>query len=116
MLELNKLFLDAYVAVNKFFQQNHVTYYPTSVGAAYKDLFHRDAFACLSFYDKSNKQYYLYFNSAYNRDINRMVFTSIAIVSRENLNKSIASLETKVHIDTIDDVESFIDWLEYAFK
>jgi len=112
MLELNKLFLDAYVSVNKFFQQNHVTYYPTSVGAAYKDLFHRDAFACLSFYDKSNKQYYLYFNSAYDRDINRMVFTSIAIVSRENLNKSVATLETKTHIDTIDDVKSFLKVLK----
>ncbi|MBR1988998.1 MAG: hypothetical protein IJ987_00860, partial [Firmicutes bacterium] len=59
----------------RFFQKNHVNYYPTSVGAAYKELFKRDAFACLSFYDKDNNQYYLYFNAAYNRDINRMVFS-----------------------------------------
>ena len=32
MLELNKLLLDAYVMVNKFFQNNHVNYYPASVG------------------------------------------------------------------------------------
>lgn len=109
MLELNKLFLDAYVMVNRFFQKNHVNYYPTSVGAAYKELFKRDAFACLSFYDKDNNQYYLYFNAAYNRDINRMVFSSICIVSRENLNLKKATYESKTHIDTIEDVESLLD-------
>lgn len=112
MLELNKLFLDAYVMVNKFFQNNHVNYYPASVGVAYKDLFHRDAFACLSFYDSDNNQYYLYFNSAYNRDINRMVFTSIAVVSRDNLNRKVATLESKTHIDTIEDVESFLTMMK----
>jgi hypothetical protein len=112
MLELNKLFLDAYVMVNKFFQKNHVNYYPTSVGSAYKELFHRDAFACLSFYDANNEQYYLYFNSAYNRDINRMVFTSIAIVSRENLNIGKADLELKAHIENISDVENLLKTLK----
>ena len=112
MLELNKLFLDAYVMVNKFFQKNKVNYYPTSVGTAYKELFHRDAFACLSFYDKDNEQYYLYFNSAYNRDINRMVFTSIAIVSRDNLNTNVATLELKTHINDVNDVENLLKTLE----
>jgi hypothetical protein len=108
MLELNKLFLDAYVIVNKFFQKNHVNYYPASVGVAYKELFKRDAFACLSFYDKNNRQYYLYFNAAYNRDINRMVFSSISIVSRANLNTKTPTYECKAHIETIDDVESLL--------
>lgn len=112
MLELNKLFLDAYVMVNKFFQQNHVNYYPTSVGAAYKELFNRDSFACLSFYDKDNKQYYLYFNASYNRDVNRMVFTSICIVSRENLNLNKATYESKTHIDSVDDVQSLLDFMK----
>lgn len=112
MLELNKLFLDAYVMVNKFFQQNHVNYYPTSVGAAYKELFKRDAFACLSFYAKDNNQYYLYFNASYNRDINRMVFTSICIVSRENLNLKKATYEIKTHIDSVDDVQSLLDFMK----
>ena len=112
MLELNKLFLDAYVLVNKFLQNNHVTYYPASVGAAYKQLFKRDAFACLSFYDKDNEQYYLYFNAAYSKDINRMVFTSICIVSRENLNLNKASYECKYHIESIDDVNDFLNKLK----
>ena len=112
MLELNKLFLDAYVMVNKFFQTNKVNYYPTSVGSAYKKLFSRDAFACLSFYDKDGGQYYLYFNSAYNKDINRMVFTSIAIVSRQNLDIEKADLELKQHIESTDDVDNFLKVLK----
>lgn len=112
MLELNKLFLDAYVMVNKCLQKNHTNYYPASVGKAYKDLFHRDSFACISFYAQDNEQYYMYFNSAYNPDINRMCFSSISIVSRENLNLGKASLESKTHIESIEDVENFLNMLE----
>jgi hypothetical protein len=112
MLELNKLFLNAYIMVNKFFQQNQVNYYPTSVGSAYKELFKRDAFACLSFYDKNNEQYYLYFNAAYDRDINRMVFSSICIVSRENLNLKKATYESKTHIESMEDIESLLDLMK----
>lgn len=112
MLEHNKLFLDSYVVVNKFFQKNFVNYYPTSVGSAYKDLFKRDAFACLSFYDKDGNQYYLYFNAAYNRNINRMVFSSICIVSRDNLNLNKPVYESKTHIDTLEDVESLLEVLK----
>jgi hypothetical protein len=112
MLELNRLFLDAYVKVNKFFQQNNVNYYPASVGVAYKELFNRDSFACLSFYDKDNNQYYLYFNASYNIFINRMVFTSIGIVSRENLNLKKATYEIKTHIDSVDDVQSLLDFMK----
>lgn len=112
MLELNKLFLDAYVMVNKFFQRNKVNYYPTSVGNAYKELFHRDAFACLSFYDSKGIQYYLYFNAAYNRDLNRMVFSSICIVTRHNLNIKNASYESKTHIESIEDVEAFLEMMK----
>lgn len=112
MLELNKLFLHAYVNVNKFLQQNNVNYYPSSIGVGYRELFNRDTFACLSFYDKSNKQYYLYFNAAYDRDINKMVFTSISIVSRDNLNLKNATYENKTHIETMDDIQTFLSVLK----
>ena len=41
-----------------------------------------------------------------------MVFTSIAIVSRDNLNRKVATLESKTHIDTIEDVESFLTMMK----
>ena len=112
MLEHNKLFLDAYVMVNRFLQQNHVNYYPTSVGTGYKSLFNRDSFACLSFYDNNNEQYYLYFNAAYDSTLNRMLFTSIGIVSRHNLNIKCAKYEIKQHIDSTEDVQTLLDLLK----
>lgn len=112
MIELNLFYLQSYVMVNKFFQKNHINYYPTSVGAAYKELFHRDSFACLSFYDKHNVQYYMYFNAAYNSDINRMVFSSITIVPRENLNKHLAVHHSKVHVETQEDLETLFNILK----
>lgn len=112
MLETNKIFLDAYVLVNKALQRKGATYYPASVGKAYKDLFHRDSFACLSFYATDGEQYYMYFNSAYNPEINRMCFSSITIVSRENLNKGIATYESKTHIETVEDINDFVKMLE----
>lgn len=112
MIELNRLFLDAYVLVNKFLQKNHITYYPTSVGSGYKELFKRDIFACLSFYTSNKGQYYLYFNAAYNSDINRMVFTSISVVSRDALNRKVPNLALKTHIENTEDIQAFLESLK----
>ena len=109
---LNSLFLVSYIRVNKWLQKNEVEYYPASVGAAYKEVFKRDAFACLAFFDKNNTHYYIYFNAAYNRDINRMVFTSISVVKRENLNTKTNTLEFKQHIEDSKDVKSFLKLME----
>lgn len=114
MILYNRLFLEAYVKVNKFFQQQRIDYYPTSIGVAYKEVFNRDTFACLSFLTKHNpsKHMYLYFNASYNADINRMVFSSIAVVSRETLNRKHYSYELKKHVEDMKDVETFLQSLE----
>lgn len=112
MVELNNIYLHAFVMVNKFFQKHKLNYYPTSIGTAYKEIFKRDTFGCLSFYDTHKVQYYLYFNASYNSDINRMVFTSISVVSRDNLNRKASVTQLKHHIETIQDIENFLKLLE----
>ena len=42
MVELNNVYLHAFVMVNKFFQKHKLNYYPTSIGTAYKEIFKRD--------------------------------------------------------------------------
>ena len=116
MKDYNKLYEDTYHLIQKFLKSKNNPYYNTIVTKKYKDLFHRDALACISFFGADKEQHYMYFNGAYNIDLNRMVFTSITIVSRENLSKNVGTYETKVHIDSIDDVNGFLDYLEYAFE
>ena len=41
-----------------------------------------------------------------------MVFTSISVVSRENLNKKASVTQLKYHIETIQDIENFLKLLE----
>ena len=112
MIELNALLMHSISKVYKYFMGNGIGFYPASIGVAYKELFKRDAFFCFSFYSSSNEQYYMYFNGAYNSDINRVIFTSISVVSRENLNRKIATVSLKCHIDTAQDVDYFIDLLK----
>ena len=114
MILYNRLFLDAYVMVNRFLQQKRIRYYPTSVGKSYSEIYKRDTFACLSFVldDDSSSHYYLYFNASYDSDINRMVFSSITVVSRDSLNRNRRSYELKKHIEDTKDVETFLQSLE----
>lgn len=114
MILYNRLFLDAYVMVNRFLQSKRVDFYPTSVGKSYSEIYKRDTFACLSFVlnDETKSHYYLYFNASYDSDINRMIFSSIAVVSRESLNTGRYSHTLKKHIEDIKDVETFLQSLE----
>ena len=98
--------------ITKFFITNGINWYHTSTGTAYKELFHRQTCHCFSFYDRDNIQYYMYLNTAFDSELSRMVFTSISIVSRENLNKKIPTLEVKQHVDLVDDVKQFLKSLK----
>lgn len=105
MKENNALYLKSFSNVSHFLNDNSFDFYYASLGT-YSKVFNRDAFACISFFTPSNKQYYMYFNSSYNRVLNRMFFTSISVVDWKTKD-----LLKKYHIDTVDDLDALFLYL-----
>lgn len=105
MKENNTLYLKSFSNVSHFLNDNAFDFYYASLGT-YSKVFKRDAFACISFFTPANNQYYMYFNSSYNKVLNRMFFTSISIV-----NWITKDLLNKFHINTIEDLDSVFSYI-----
>ena len=111
MLSHNLLFLNAYVAVNKYLQAHAAMYYPTTVGATYHKVFKRDSFACLCFKTKSSGNYYIYFNGSYDPISFCMGFSSISVVSSDSLTRKVNIVEHKTHVESMADLEDLYSYL-----
>lgn len=110
--DYNKLYLQALSAMNNLFLRHGTFFYHTNVGTTYKKIFNRDALACIGFKTASGEFYYMYFNSAYNPELYHFVFTSISVVSKDNLSLGNKILDAKHHIESVQDVLDFAAKLE----
>lgn len=112
MVECNGLFDYVYFNLKKWMQANKVTYYSADIGVTYRELFKRSCLACIAFYDSNDKKYYMYFNTAYAREINRMIFTSVTVISCDNISTKTPVHEFKFHMDSTEDFDGLIKLME----
>lgn len=113
-MKYNSLFLEAYLKIVKALNKSELSWYPASVGPSYKELFSRDAFACIAVNLPFTPEiHYIFFNASYDKTVRRMLFTSITIVSIETfLLKKKGEYLFKQHIDSPADIDTFLNKIE----
>lgn len=109
----NVLYLEAYMKIIKALNNMKAVWYPASLTPSYKELFNRDAFACIAVkVNFTPEVHYMFFNSSYDSTSRRLLFTSITMVSMETfLLKSKGKHFCKCHIENTKDIEDFINKL-----
>ena len=88
--------------------KNGIDFYFTEVGSSYTRLTRRGAISCIDFYF-NNELYYIYFNTSYNPFAHRMEFSSVSIISADNLRLHKNILEKKWHITNPNELYKFRD-------
>lgn len=113
-MKYNALFLEAYLKIIKSFNNSELSWYPASIGPSYKELFSRDAFACIAVnFPFTPEIHYIFFNASYDKTVRRMLFTSISIVSIETfLLKKKGDYLYKQHVENSADIDNFLNKIE----
>lgn len=112
-MRYNIVFLEAYMKTIKALNAINASWYPASITPSYKELFNRDAFACIAIkVNFTSEVHYMYFNSSYDSTSRKLIFTSITIVSMETfLLKKKGKHFYKCHIEDTKDIDEFINKL-----
>ena len=110
--QINELFIKCRDMLEKFFLSGSSDWYPSSVGETYKDVYRRDVMCSYSFFSSDGTHCYVYFNTAYNSNINRMCFSSVTVVTKQSLDQRVPTIELKQHIESESDMTNFLKVLK----
>ena len=108
------LFKAARDSIESIFNSHGIYNYPTDSGN-YKAVTSRGSIYCIGFVYNGEK-YYVYFNTSYNAYTNTMSFSSVSIISKDNLALGRDSLEHKWHITNYEELEAMVNDLMILYK